>query len=211
MNYKERLEKLNDKNDTVWNSIDKPMRRLIFEMNRVGLMTKFCCFGFDYGEDDEPKSHANPHAYVMFWVTKRGIPVVELLKNQFHDNFLEKELQMHRFHDTLHLIIKESRNLSGSDFYQGGSNAIHKYEFYTLMVRALTLFLQDLPGSDVVEIVDGNSLYSEVEFWQIDPKPNFKISTKEFYEKYGKLNDDGDFYHEFIKQHDIVDLKEIGY
>jgi hypothetical protein len=45
LTYKQRLELLNDTSDTVWNSIDKPMRRLIFEMNRTGLITRFCCFG----------------------------------------------------------------------------------------------------------------------------------------------------------------------
>jgi hypothetical protein len=208
MNYKERLEKLNDKNDTVWNSIDKPMRRLIFEMNRCGMVTKFCCFGCEYGEDDVPKSHCTRHAYVLFHLTELGISNFQKVKEEFKQLFDSKLLIIHVHGNMLHLIIKDSLD---DYFYTHDENmeAIHKYEQYAMTVYNIAGLLQSLPGTDYVEIIDGNSTYIDIESWQIDPKPNFEISTEEFYLKFGKIDSCESSIVKFHKENKIVDINSV--
>lgn len=209
MNYKERLEKLNDKNDTVWNSIDKPMRRLIFEMNRCGMITKFCCFGCEYGEDDEPKSHCTKHAYVLFHLTELGIENFLKLKKEFKQLFDRNLLVIHRHGNMLHLIINDSLD---HWFYSHDENmeTIHKYEQYTITVFNLTGFLQSLPGTDHVKIIDGNFTYTDIESWQIDPKPNFEISTEEFYSRFGKINSCMNSIENFYIDNQIEDINKVS-
>src|SRR5574337_1162308 len=67
--YLERLKQLNNKPEgwTVWDSIDRPIRELVYHMNSIGLKTIFSCCGFPYPGEEEPKSHAQD-AYVLFYV-----------------------------------------------------------------------------------------------------------------------------------------------
>ena len=53
----ERFNLLNDTAREVLNSIDRPMRPLIIELNRIGIDTLFCCCGYSYEGEEEPKSH----------------------------------------------------------------------------------------------------------------------------------------------------------
>lgn len=200
MKYFDRLEKLNSSENTVWNSIDKPMRRLIFEMNRCGMITKFCCFGIPYGEDDEPKSHAND-CYVHFYFTELGIKNFQEVYNSYGGEFF-KYYNFFPFGDIYCLKIKNTI----PDYYEETNVgiSIHDYEQYVITIHMLTYFLQDLPGNDIVKIIDGNSLYSDIEFWQIDPKPDFEINSQEFYNKYGRLKDVRPQLKNFYKQNNIV-------
>jgi len=63
----EREKKLNEnaENRSVLDSIDRPIRPLVLEMNRIGLRTRFCCCGYSYVGEEEPKSHS-PNTYVLF-------------------------------------------------------------------------------------------------------------------------------------------------
>lgn len=188
LTYKQRLELLNDTSDTVWNSIDKPMRRLIFEMNRTGLITRFCCFGMPYGEDDEPKSHADNNPYVFFQMTEQGYKnwnIASKILNDEQKYFEKGVLSLHKFANVFSLFFKDQ--LPHNFYISDDMIAIHKYEAYVLQIQNLTVVLQSLPGTNIVKIVDGNRNYSNIEMWQIDPKPDFIISVDEFYEKYGKL------------------------
>jgi hypothetical protein len=182
MKYLERLSALNSEKDSVWNSIDKPMRRLIFEMNRIGLITKFCCFGLPYGEDDEPKTHAIDDCYIHFYFTELGLQNFKTIMYAYGKSF-DQLFKFFKFGDVYNLKLLDTM----TDHYEHGIDSIHKYEQYSLTISVLTYNLQTLPGKDIVTIVDGNSLYSNVEFWQIDPKPNFVMSVEDFYKQYGKL------------------------
>lgn len=187
LTYKQRLELLNDTSDTVWNSIDKPMRRLIFEMNRTGLITRFCCFGMPYGEDDEPKTHADSNPYVFFNLTQQGLENWNIITKNLEHQFEKELLKIKKFVNSFSLHFCDS--LPSNFYISEDMISIHKYEQYILTIQWLIYNLQQLPGSDIVKIVDGNSNYREIEMWQIDPKPDFEISTEDFYKKYGKLGE----------------------
>ncbi len=197
LTYKQRLELLNDTSDTVWNSIDKPMRRLIFEMNRTGLITRFCCFGMPYGEDDEPKTHTNDNPYVFFNVTEQGFEnwnTAAKILNDEQKYFDNRTLYLGKFANSLTLHISDC--LPSNFYVSEDMISIHKYESYILTIQNITKVLQSLPGSDIVKIVDGNRRYDNIEMWQIDPKPDFEISTEDFYKKYGKLEFGKPMHHE---------------
>lgn len=198
MNYLERLNLLNDKSDTVWNSIDKPLRRLIFEMNRVGFITKFSCFGMPYGEDDEPKTHAN-NCYIHFYVTEDSFDVLNKLTAQKE---LTRYIKLYNFMDVMVLQFIDSLP---EDYYDNSDGiSIHKYEQYVISITSITYFLQELPGKDEVTIYDGNAMYSNIELWQIDAKPNFTISSNDFYTQYGKIKHPQEAFNAFKEEQQIV-------
>lgn len=103
---------------------------------------------------------------------------------------------MRKFANVFVLFFKDA--LPHNFYISDDIISIHKYEQYVLTIHNLTIVLQSLPGTDIVKIVDGNKNYSEIEMWQIDPKPDFIISVDEFYKKYGKLkNSNIDMFSEF--------------
>jgi hypothetical protein len=60
----ERLNAINKDADTreVLGCIDRPIRPLIIQMNRIGIFTAFSCCGYSYDGEEEPKSHLdNPN------------------------------------------------------------------------------------------------------------------------------------------------------
>ena len=62
----------------VLEAIDRPIRPLVIEFNRIGLKTKYSCCGFNYDGEEEPKTHTR-HAYIFFYVpsTKKGEKISE--------------------------------------------------------------------------------------------------------------------------------------
>lgn len=187
--FKQRLDKVNaDRfNRTVWTSIDVPMRPLVFELHRIGMVTKFCCCGYTYAgeEDGEPKTHHSQHAYVHFHINNDRISV-----NSFF-NLAEVSQRCGWRLDYFHGGIWEIRrpNCVSDDLYQkedGIEEAIHQYEGYALAIQTLTYALSRLPTVvDTIKIIDGNSQYENVDHWDVKPKLDFEVSVEEFYETYG--------------------------
>lgn len=174
--YEQRQTQLNDPDREVWDSIDRPIQPLVWELNRVGLPTKFSCCGFTYQGEEEPKTHAKK-PFVVF----------------FSPQFAPKEIQnfsLGSFFSLAGMVAQTGWELrpyskrewhlmfkSGNDneFYQeaGELPGIHSYETKLLHIQRLAKALQGFPSVDEkFSIVDGNSSYAELtnNEWQVKPK-----------------------------------------
>lgn len=189
MDYQERFKKVNafckDKSKTVWDSIDRPIRPLIYELNRVGLATKFSCCGFNYEDEEEPKSHHDKFAYVFICPPKTKhaenalASLKHLCKRIKQDNPWYWDITMHgAFY---HLHVKNPPNMV--DLYKkedGLDFAIHDYEVYSIAIHLLTKNIKLWPSDpDAKEIIDGNRAYHEDEEileWQVRPKRSISIN-----------------------------------
>lgn len=185
--YQARLDAVN-KSTSVWDSIDRPMRRLVFELHRIGMLTKFSCFGFPYDGEEEPKSHHGGTSYVHFYVTKEasssfgelcsicnGVGVS--LRNAFVDH---PSIQLSIYNTVPNLYQKTD----------GLERTIHEYEASVLIIRHLCYLIQENISTlrNNIKIVDGNGMYREYDEWQIKPKPDYCISVDDFYKEHGKLS-----------------------
>ena len=182
MEYHERLKAVNAncniKGKTVWDSIDRPIRPLVYHLNRVGLKTKFSCCGFNYDGEEEPKTHHAELSYVFIWkpTTETGKQAVETLKSFIeisnHNNGVMFKMGLKDFRDCWHLWIKNTI----PNLYQhndGLEKGIHDYEAQVLGIHILTQHLESWESDDnVYEIVDGNQLYQDLGIteWQVKPK-----------------------------------------
>ena len=177
MYYHERLKELNNlEGKTIWDSIDRPMRPLIFELNRVGLATKFCCCGFSYDGEEEPKTHAKMTFVVL-------CPINPLAVNAFFS--LAKAAAAFGWMFTpysqsgeWHLHHKHS-----DDFYDRKPDqvGIHDYEIPLIKILQLTNCIKDWPAlKDEFVIVDGNTHYEALGGeWQVKPKAHLGFKEKE--------------------------------
>lgn len=187
----ERLRKLNENADKkcVWDSIDRPIRPLVFELARIGMIPKFSCCGFYYDGEEEPKTHYAHGPYVHFWVenTEEATKNLDQLAWAFR---LSKLVKVYHWQNGIfNLNIKNSVS---DDLYfkkDGISESIHQYEGYALGIRDVGLFIQNnfKTVNDPVRIVDGNSYYKDVKEWQVNAKGVFEIGVDRYYELYGKI------------------------
>lgn len=183
--YQERLDKLNKKpeNWTVIDSVDRPIRQLVLEMNRVGLSTVWSCCGFNYDQEEEPKSHANK-PYVGFnIVVNREDKIVKWLEK------VAKKIKwkLHKFEgSSAKWQITASDLEKYQDFWVNKdkhlNTSIHRYEICLARIRDLHRIISRIPTyKEEFEILDGNQIiknldpYFEKE-WQIQPKKPTKIS-----------------------------------
>lgn len=188
--FNEKLHKVNADRDTrtVWECIDRPIRHLVFEMSRIGFITKFACCGYTYMDEEEPKSHHAGHAYVLFYVP---------------DEYYETFMKFGRLVDKVHawkLLYYQSgiwdiraKNCVPDNMYQkndGIEEAIHQNESYAISIDTLALNIQEhfKTNVDPVTIYDGNMFYSGIPNWIVKPKQNFVISVDDFYNTYGKYD-----------------------
>src|SRR5690348_7142416 len=76
-----KFEKINENaaERCVVDSIDRPIRGLVFQINRLGIPTVFSCCGFNYHNEEEIKSHAD-NAYIQF-TAPRDHPLLTNLLN----------------------------------------------------------------------------------------------------------------------------------
>jgi len=187
--FAERIRKLNENasDRCVWDSIDRPMRPLVFELARIGMIPKFSCCGFYYADEEEPKTHLSHGPYVHFWRTKG-----EACKTNFD---LLKEFAIAPMYKLYHwqngIFNLCVLNTVPDDMYMKEDNiseSIHQHEAYVIGIYLLTMKIQDnIPTlNDPVVICDGNGYYKEISEWHVKPKNDFVISVSEYYEKYGK-------------------------
>lgn len=102
----ERLDALNKDADTrsVMDCIDRPIRPLILQMNRVGVFTAFSCCGYSYDGEEEPKSHLeNPNVIFVPPCLKKEPPnndalelLIQLRDNSKNLNVMATLIEKHR-------------------------------------------------------------------------------------------------------------------
>jgi len=182
--YLHRLEQLNiDAEDkTVLDSIDRPMRELIVEMHRIGMKTTFCCCGFTYEGEEEPKTH---HANLTYVFIKNKVKS-ELAKDNYN-KFLSQLVTPGQKHSwmtspfttpkgepLIHLHYKNPlKYMYQSD---GQETAIHDYETQVMAIRHAINVAKSLPTAvNQIRIRDGNQDYFDmgISEWQLEPKPDY--------------------------------------
>lgn len=177
----QKFAKVNERADerSVYDSIDRPIRPLVYQINRIGIPTKFSCCGFNYdGEDeDEPKSHA-PNAYVQFMYPKpeHMSKLLTLL-----DISIESGWTVRKWNPTLWIIQYELNDQMRAAWQRetSGAIALHDYEYATIAIHRLTKRLEQVEGLEEFEIIDGNHHYHQMGIdWQIKPKMTAKFSVK---------------------------------
>lgn len=192
MSYVQRLALINQNADTrsVWDSIDRPIRPLVFELARIGMIPKFSCCGFTYLEEglDEPKTHHGGRAYVHFFIrdSKKALQNFEKLKELVYGcNWNMKQ----PFTNVIELYTFDCCPTNMYAKEDGVEESIHQYEGYAIKIQTMAYAIQEFipTACDPIEIIDGNRKYNEINpEWQIKAKQNFTIGVKEYYEKYGK-------------------------
>jgi len=190
--FMKRLKKINADRETrtVFDCIDRPIRPLVFELARIGMIPKFCCCGYTYeGEEfDEPKTHYAEGAYVHFYV--RNDPKV--LYNFEHIKVIVKKQNWTLNHFTNGIFDLRAGKCVPDSLYKnldGIEETIHQYEGYALKIHVMAMIIQNYGQTfnDPVEIIDGNSFYEDIKEWMIKAKSKFVISVEDYYSKYGKL------------------------
>ena len=174
---------------SVWNSIDKPIRGLVYQLNRIGLKTRFSCCGFTYNDEEEPKSHCKV-PYVQFYVN------VEDPDQVYNFRYLERSLKHWNndhngegFYYRLSMMrtketsgIKDTILMSMSIvvdpevqnmYYSNDGFAIHDYEPIVILIDWAENAIKkvSIGYSDKFSIEDGNKLCMEqVAGWGVLPK-----------------------------------------
>jgi hypothetical protein len=175
MNYHERLKIINKdiQKREVLDSIDRPIKPLVIELNRIGLKTKFSCCGFSYDGEEEPKTHTKNQSYVQFFYPDLNNPTA--VKNFFQLSLavVKWNWSMWPFSNVWELEFK-IRKVGMENFYDqkdGIPQSIHDYEGNVIAIYNLTEELKTFPSvATSVTIEDGNSNYSKLTEWQIKPK-----------------------------------------
>lgn len=189
MSYQERLDKINDTTDkTVLDCIDRPIRPLVIQLNRIGLKTRFSCCGFPYNGEEEPKTHAKAPFVVLERIIDLQQTEVDAMsvRRTCYFFILARHVEYSRW--TLEpygngqwwLGIKDD-NLGESKFYrqeEGDEPGVHDYESALIAIQSLTRKLMNIPsfGSSFT-IEDGNRHYNKLTGgeWQIEPKESVTI------------------------------------
>lgn len=185
MDYHERLNKVNancnDITKTVWDSIDRPIRPLIYELHRIGLKTKFSCCGFNYDGEEEPKNHHKKLSYVFIYTPTNG----KIAEKFFQLTTLAQQCgwNMTYFNSNIwHMNVSNSLPNLYSTKEEEPDVAIHDHETQVLAIHHLTKRISNEIGTytglegeiniDEIEIVDGNKAYQDagIDEWQVKPK-----------------------------------------
>lgn len=168
--YLERLEKLNKDADkrTVYECIDRPIRKLVYHINRIGFKTRFSCCGFSYEGEEEPKTH-NKVTYIQFYEPRRGT-YKTFIKFAREANGVGWEVS----HFTNDLWIVRYRHPQKYEYRtdDGIGDAIHDYECPAVAIAKLEEVISKYPSlKKTFKIVDGNRKIREtIKEWQVKPK-----------------------------------------
>ena len=191
--FQSRIKKLNEdhENRSIWDSIDRPIRPLVYELNRIGLMTKFSCCGFTYEDQEEPKTHSKNKAYVHIYSPPVGWPKGVEQDGNLRDQAFRNFFRMAEIAKTcgwhIYYFMGNIWDLSTKDhmkeFYEGKDGieeSIHQYEVFVVKIHHLAVHLKRLPTVfDPVPIVDGNSRYENIEEWMVKPKKSCYVNAAE--------------------------------
>jgi hypothetical protein len=174
----DRNKKLNKDADkrSVLDSIDRPIRPLVMELNRIGLRTSFSCCGYSYVGEEEPKSHSK-WTQVAFYNTNPE--VYKLLEDAIKNTLWSIHANESSSDNELFLVFRyepicwnKCDNLS---------EAIHDYELKLHAIAMLTIALRKIPtASDQSVLRDGNETRKRFygEEWMIEPKQPVTIIWK---------------------------------
>lgn len=180
--YAARLAELNKCDKTVLESIDRPIRPLVIELNRLGLKTRFSCCGFSYANEEEPKSHAI-HPFVVFYIAPQLWAIknfFELAKRAFSLGWKLLPYGTNEEFGSWHLMYEGN---SASKFYGTSEEkpGIHDFEVDLIMIARLTDTLASIPAPDrtlVIEDGNKNLCYKQLGGeWQVKPKDDYVVST----------------------------------
>ena len=174
-NVDERTAILNKDSDkrSVLDSIDRPIRPLVLELNRIGLTTVFSCCGYTYEGQEEPKSH-DRIAYVLFRVDYNNPRIVS--------NFFSLAKLAPLYGGWC--IGLQANGVEWSLFNKSEDSwirsdnlpeAIHQYELKLINITKLAQGIKALPSlneNDSFVLRDGNELRRSVygEEWMVVPK-----------------------------------------
>lgn len=181
MTYQDRLEAINvaAQERNVLDSIDRPIRGLIQQMNARGLSTVFSCCGFNYDGEEEPKSHSTDGPFVVFFGPESGNQEEYAAFHGFAFDAHQYGWQLDVYGSmngralwTIRYRMLESQKA----FYQQSPEmkGIHDYELPLMAIKRLEKTLACRPGAKNYTIVDGNNFYDALDGeWQIKPKKNY--------------------------------------
>lgn len=184
--YQTRLASLNGGHDdgTVLDSIDRPIRGLILAMNARGIHTKFSCCGFYYDREEEPKTHSNDGAFVVFYGPKTAYEYEAFhvfAAHAFQCGWVLSPYFCGPNHTEW--ITRYQMSKAATDFYERreGMPAIHDYELPLIAIKKLEHYIKSLPELKTFTIVDGNKGYAEIldDEWQISPKRDYVFEMRE--------------------------------
>lgn len=174
----ERTDILNKDADkrSVLDSIDRPIRPLVVELNRIGLATTFSCCGYTYDGQEEPKCH-DKNPYVLF-ETPVEFPAI---KSFFRMSAIlgKVEWGLNACSNGREWCIYCNPRAIW-DNHDNLSEPLHDYELKLIAIVKLTQIIKDFPSaSDKITIRDGNaqrrSLYGEE--WVVAPKKEVVIES----------------------------------
>lgn len=165
---------------SVLDSIDRPIRPLVIELNRIGLVTTFSCCGFTYDGQEEPKSHDNK-PYVLFYVPSD----IRVIRSFFHLASIVPNLSWglniasNGYEWCLFSFIPEQ--WTNQDNLK---EPIHSYELRVVHIIKLVKALKEFPSfSEKFVVTDGNSqrrsLYGNE--WMIAPKKEVQLEVGQLY------------------------------
>jgi hypothetical protein len=171
------LNKDSDKRSVLY-SIDRPIRQLVIELNRIGLTTTFSCCGFTYENQEEPKSHEKA-PYITFRIKKEP----EIIDNFFRLSEISVSLGW--------AVGLNSNGLDwgvyspNQEYWTKCDNleeAVHQYELKIIAIKNLTDAVKVIPSfNETVIIRDGNELRREKygPEWLVAPKQPAEINCSE--------------------------------
>lgn len=183
---KERLDVLNKdaSNTLIIDVIDRPIRPLILEMNRIGLNTRFSCCGFSYRDEEEPKSHSE-WPFILFKFNDQHIDECPQAVKNFmifakwasHTGWT---FRMEHPAEGEWGIVLHTQNDCG---WKSSDNLkpIHEPERKITAIQNLTNVLTELPSvfDGVFELTDGNNERLERNpEWLVIPKRDCFVMTE---------------------------------
>ena len=182
-NYQQRLNDLNKnaKKKSVWESIDRPIRPLIYQMHRIGLRSRYCCCGFPYDKEEEPKSHSLD-TYVQFYTPTKREEVVSFftLCDVANQCGWRVELTFPGVWTVRYQQPEMMQNYWDKGNFERG---IHSYELNLIHINKLTKNLEKIPSKvKEITIIDGNGDIKEkwgIDEWQVEPKQNHFINVED--------------------------------
>jgi len=181
--HQDTLDKLNNKSKrTVLDCIDRPIRKLVLEIHRIGLKTKFSCCGFPYNNEEEPKTHAK-RPFIVIHPIFRGVPKEAALGVAVNFQKFASIAVINNWVIRCYNSIGEWHLIYGhnnaGDFYHPKDEdiGIHNYEQSLIAIQGLTKAIKDIPTmvSNYL-IIDGNTDYDKMTNgeWQVQPAVPYK-------------------------------------
>lgn len=156
----------------VIDAIDRPIRDLVLNINRIGLKTVFSCCGFTYPDEEEPKSHSQD-AFIIIKDPHDGKAFYNFL--EFTSYAFQCNWKVMRYHINQWVIRFEPAK-EQKEYWSKPS--LHDYELYSIAIYKLNESIKKMESySDEFTIIDGNASYHEMGIhWQIKPKNPVTVS-----------------------------------